>query len=260
MFDAPTNLPLDPSEEKPQPSPAPGPFVASRPSSAFAARPAKKEPEDILAEIEHDAEPPKKGGEDAEVERVPSSGRGQKKLIIILSVVVLVLILVAGGIFLYRRFMTSPGTPTPSPSAPTPSAGIPGTGGGAQPTPAPAEPGNAEPVVPPTPPTSMPESTSTQAATDTDGDGLPDTQEATLGTDPKSADTDGDGLTDGQEVNVVHANPLIADTDGDGLTDGDEANVWHTDPLKADTDGDGFSDGQEVQNGYNPLGAGKLQR
>jgi gliding motility-associated-like protein len=35
---------------------------------------------------------------------------------------------------------------------------------------------------------------------DTDGDGLFDAQEATLGTDPTNPDTDGDGFTDGTEV------------------------------------------------------------
>ncbi|MDF0707950.1 gliding motility-associated C-terminal domain-containing protein, partial [Flagellimonas okinawensis] len=37
---------------------------------------------------------------------------------------------------------------------------------------------------------------------DTDGDGLTDGEEATLGTDPNDPDTDGDGLTDGEEVLV----------------------------------------------------------
>ncbi|WP_181899516.1 gliding motility-associated C-terminal domain-containing protein [Flagellimonas nanhaiensis] len=38
---------------------------------------------------------------------------------------------------------------------------------------------------------------------DTDGDGLTDGEENTLGTDPNDPDTDGDGLTDGEEVLVV---------------------------------------------------------
>ena len=36
------------------------------------------------------------------------------------------------------------------------------------------------------------------AAKDTDGDGLPDWQEALYGTDPNKADTDGDGINDGE--------------------------------------------------------------
>ena len=46
-------------------------------------------------------------------------------------------------------------------------------------------------------------------ATDTDGDGLPDRRERTLGTDPKNPDTDGDGLPDGTD-----------DANGDGRPDG----------------------------------------
>ena len=37
---------------------------------------------------------------------------------------------------------------------------------------------------------------------DTDGDGLTDSEETALGTDPNNPDTDGDGLTDGEEVLV----------------------------------------------------------
>ncbi len=35
---------------------------------------------------------------------------------------------------------------------------------------------------------------------DSDGDGLPDSQEAAWGTDPANPDTDGDGMSDGVEV------------------------------------------------------------
>jgi len=92
---------------------------------------------------------------------------------------------------------------------------------------------------------------------DTDGDGLTDGQEVlTYLTDPLKADTDGDGLTDGQEVKTYGTDPLKADTDGDGLTDGQEVKTYGTDPLKADTDGDGLTDGQEVKTyGTDPLKA-----
>ena len=42
--------------------------------------------------------------------------------------------------------------------------------------------------------------TSTSAETDRDGDGLSDSEEAKLGTDPDNPDTDGGGLTDGAEL------------------------------------------------------------
>lgn len=70
-------------------------------------------------------------------------------------------------------------------------------------------------------------------------------------------DTDKDGLPDSQEGRLG-TNPLKMDSDGDTLSDFDEANVYGTDPLKVDTDGDSFSDGSEVSKGYNPRGSGKL--
>lgn len=56
---------------------------------------------------------------------------------------------------------------------------------------------------------------------DSDGDGLFDDEEATLGTDPALADTDDDGLTDFEESQGT-TDPLNADTDGDTYLDFDE--------------------------------------
>ncbi len=86
---------------------------------------------------------------------------------------------------------------------------------------------------------------------DSDGDGLGDGTEATLGTDPHDPDTDDDGLSDGDEVNDG-TNPLDVDTDDDGLNDGAEIGLG-TDPLRADSDADGLTDGAEVSAGTNPL-------
>jgi thiol-disulfide isomerase/thioredoxin len=58
---------------------------------------------------------------------------------------------------------------------------------------------------------------------DSDGDGLSNSEENKLGTDPDVADTDGDGLLDGEEVELG-IDPTLADTDGDGYNDGDEVN------------------------------------
>ena len=57
---------------------------------------------------------------------------------------------------------------------------------------------------------------------DTDGDGLINEDEAKAGTDPKNPDTDNDGLSDREEVKTWKTNPLKADTDGDGYNDGEE--------------------------------------
>jgi hypothetical protein len=74
------------------------------------------------------------------------------------------------------------------------------------------------------------------ATIDTDADGLPDSREEELGTDPELLDTDGDGLSDGAEVEVFKTNPKNADTDGDGLSDGDEVN-YGLDPSNPDSRG-----------------------
>jgi hypothetical protein len=91
-------------------------------------------------------------------------------------------------------------------------------------------------IPPPTPVgTPAPGVTTTPAApTDTDNDGLSDTREQELGTDPRNADTD-----------------------GDGLKDGDEVLKYGTNPLKMDTDTDTYPDGLEVKGGFNPRGTGK---
>ncbi|MEA5457634.1 Ig-like domain-containing protein [Arcicella sp. LKC2W] len=128
---------------------------------------------------------------------------------------------------------------------------------------------------------------------DTDGDGLTDTQELALGTNPNDLDSDDDGISDGDEVNgtgpltaSTKTNPLLADTDGDGIKDGTEVGVvtpiadpdgagpllgtnvgagnfiidadptTKTDPTKADTDGDGLPDGIEDTNKNGRIDAG----
>ena len=85
---------------------------------------------------------------------------------------------------------------------------------------------------------------------DTDNDGLTDTQEVTLGTDPNNPDTDGDGVNDGAEV-TAGINPLDADSDDDGVKDGadgltDTDGDGLIDALDPDSDGDGLNDGTEA--------------
>jgi len=102
---------------------------------------------------------------------------------------------------------------------------------------------------------------------DSDGDGLTDTQETTLGTNPNNADSDGDGVNDGAEVGPNVGTPIdsdgdtiinalesaITDTDGDGVVNQlDPANNNPCVPnansaacLATDSDGDGLTNGQE---------------
>jgi hypothetical protein len=57
---------------------------------------------------------------------------------------------------------------------------------------------------------------------DSDADGLEDTIENELGTDPFDIDTDDDGLTDGDEYYVAQTGTRNPDSDGDAVLDGDE--------------------------------------
>ncbi len=67
---------------------------------------------------------------------------------------------------------------------------------------------------------------------DDDNDGLADTLELAIGSDPLRVDTDGDGLDDLTEVSW--------DGDAAAYTPGQDLN-----PLSADTDGDGFGDASD---------------
>ena len=93
--------------------------------------------------------------------------------------------------------------------------------------------------------------------TDTDGDGLSDSDEYLNQANPLSADTDSDGLLDGEEVFTHSTLADEADTDEDGLSDLEEvtpgADGKITDPNVADTDGDGLNDGDELAAGTDPL-------
>ncbi|MBX3044509.1 MAG: OmpA family protein [Candidatus Kapabacteria bacterium] len=87
---------------------------------------------------------------------------------------------------------------------------------------------------------------------DYDNDGLSNSRERELGTDPYNPDSDGDGLKDGEEVYIYYTDPLKPDTDGDGLTDYDEIFTYKTSPVKSDTDSDGLNDGEEVARKTDP--------
>ncbi|MFH1632590.1 MAG: LamG-like jellyroll fold domain-containing protein [Chloroflexota bacterium] len=91
---------------------------------------------------------------------------------------------------------------------------------------------------------------------DNDGDGLSDSFEVKLGSNPDNKDSDGDGLPDNLEL-ISETNPLRTDSDGDGLSDG--AEVYHQDITDHDSDGN-FTEwlgGWEY--GYNLKPDGTLQ-
>lgn len=119
------------------------------------------------------------------------------------------------------------------------------------------------------------------APEDTDNDGLSNTDEIALGTDPFDDDTDDDGLLDSKEDGAFcggHAtDPLTADTDSDGLVDGTECGLEEpqgldtdltvfvedtdsttiTNPVDADSDDDGLMDGTEDSNSNGSVDLGE---
>ncbi|MET0275374.1 MAG: hypothetical protein ABW211_00850, partial [Acidimicrobiia bacterium] len=120
---------------------------------------------------------------------------------------------------------------------------------------------------------------------DSDGDGLGDTDETDIGTDPQDADSDDDGVPDGAETDPgvdTDGDGLInardPDSDNDGILDGTETGVTTaplgtdvtkghfvpdadssttTDPLDADTDAGGVRDGAEDANHNGKIDAGE---
>ncbi len=77
---------------------------------------------------------------------------------------------------------------------------------------------------------------------DRDADGLDDSIEAQIGSNPDDPDTDDDGLTDGQEYHLHHTNAVDPDSDDDQMPDGWE--VGHgSQPTAPDPAGDADSDG-----------------
>tara|TARA_Y100000310_G_scaffold345242_1_gene463054 strand:+ start:5033 stop:6304 length:1272 start_codon:yes stop_codon:yes gene_type:complete len=75
---------------------------------------------------------------------------------------------------------------------------------------------------------------SVEGVVDSDGDGLSDSEEESLGTDVDDSDSDNDKLSDYDEVKVYETNPLVRDTDGDSYSDWREVIKHGTDPLDVD--------------------------
>ena len=84
------------------------------------------------------------------------------------------------------------------------------------------------------------------ASGDYDNDGLTNADEYNYDTNPTLTDTDGDGLSDSDEINIYDTNASNSDSDSDGINDYDEINTYDTNATNSDSDGDGTSDGVEL--------------
>lgn len=101
---------------------------------------------------------------------------------------------------------------------------------------------------------------------DSDGDGIPDDLELSLGLNPNNPadafeDPDRDGASNRDEA-LAGTGLRDADSDDDGLLDGEElrpgADGFLTNPLSHDTDGDGVRDALEVSTGSDPTNAASV--
>jgi hypothetical protein len=216
-----------------------------------------KEPEDIFSGTEPaKPEPLRPGGAmsptvpgrpgapaqvGAMAENLGEAPASRKKMFLVIMVLMLVVILGAGGYLAWQQFMVPKSGQQVTPETSGENINLPAN------VPAEVLPVNNTPVT-------------------LCGNGICETgEDATNCLDDCPAppppviglDTDGDGLTDAEEA-TLGTDPVKTDTDGDGLTDREEIQVYKSDPLKTDTDGDGYTDGDEVKNGYNPIGPGKL--
>ena len=163
--------------------------------------------------------------------------KASKGIITIIIIVVVVFVLGGGGLFIYQRFIA--GKTSTSSSIPTI-----------------AESDTTNVDVPFENTPSL-QNNDTQSNSDTQENTTIDGQnenDLIFGT---AIDTDADGLDDTRE-STLRTDPDHWDSDGDELSDGDEVIIWKTDPLNPDSDGDGFLDGVEIKNGYSPTGPGKI--
>ena len=99
---------------------------------------------------------------------------------------------------------------------------------------------------------------------DTDGDGVPDDEDAFPNDPTEWDDTDGDGVGDNSDA-FPNDPTETTDTDGDGV--GDNSDTFPNDPIEwldtdsdgignnadTDDDGDGMPDTYEIENGFDPL-------
>ncbi|TKB47158.1 M60 family metallopeptidase [Thalassotalea mangrovi] len=98
---------------------------------------------------------------------------------------------------------------------------------------------------------------------DSDGDGLSDSAEAELGTDPNNPDTDGDSVNDGEDFAPLDASESLdtdndgignnADTDDDGDGVPDSGDAYPLDPSRSEAQPENPNNGSESSSGGGSL-------
>lgn len=181
-----------------------------------------------------------------------------KIIFLIVGLVIVGGVVIGGSIFAYRNFFSENDSNSPINSFPTETQLI-DTLDPLAPAPSPtetssfpiAEPSDMGDSIPPRETVSS----STAPLTTTTGEVLSPFEENILF--GSEVDTDEDGITDTEEQKLG-TDPKNWDTDGDGLSDQIEIKIWESDPLNPDSDADGYEDGLEVRSGYSPVGNEKI--
>jgi hypothetical protein len=271
MFDAPSNLPVEPSapsSKEPQNTPPIQPAEPQKVQGGINI-PGTKEPEDMFADIK---EPAQTYSEPAPTMGPPSAKSGMgKKIALGIVIPILIISLGLGGYWIYSTYFT-------------PSSSLSFLGGNQidQPTSVPitSEPvGDVQPSSP-VPPPDEDRFAASQASMallraqaeqemaelgNATGSEMSDEEFAAMfesGLDQVNnnqtieLDTsrDGDVPTTVSEDDVIRTVPAPEkgiDADGDGLTSSEES-LLGSDPNNTDSDGDGYLDGAEVASGYDP--------
>lgn len=265
MFDAPSNLPVEPPQSPPPMAPERAPEPPQKMDGGIN-MPGTKEPEDIFSDIKEPAPTPKTSAPSAEP-MAPKVGFPWK---LALGIIIPLAVIGAGigGYLIYQNYFAgSDGsliTDTGKVVAPTT---IPST----------SEPSDSAPVTSPIPEPDEDRLAASQASMallkaqaeqEQQAMAQPSSTEMMMFEEMMAASStmnfgESNGETMGEsDTNIVDGDTMPnnqpqaqiekgVDSDGDGLTNSEET-LLGSDPNITDSDGDGFADGSEVQNGYDP--------
>lgn len=266
MFDAPSNLPVEPAAKAgAAPEPPKAPENAPSPPQKMNGGinvPGTKEPEDIFAEIKEPASNTPAAPAPMAEPMAPKKGFPWKIILGIL-IPLAVIGLGVGAYLIYQSYFSA-----------EEGALVTDTGKSVAPTtvPATSEPSDAAPVTSPIPEPDEDKLAASQASM-----ALLKAQaeaELTTSTDSMMVEemmlAEGDQAMEAPDSIMIENEPVSADammmeeeseplekgadSDGDGLTNSEEL-LLGSDPNVTDSDGDGFTDGSEVENGYDPAKA-----